>query len=617
MDWEESVLAIRIWFIALLLGIVGIAAAQTASLISEIEVRGVQNVNREQILAAMRTKVGQPYIQAQLDQDRRSIEDLGFFQAVDVRAREVGNQSWHVVVEVVEFAKIKEIRVVGNTVVKTEDILKVLETAPAYPIVPGNVYNLKSVRAVNEGIRKLYADKRYFAQLGSFGPLEGSPETVNVEVIELTVNSVTVQGAVRTKKSVLDKIIRTKPGEAFNVGTWENDLRRLFSTNWFETVDSIERTVGDDIGKVDLIADVKETETGSLNIGVQIDPRSSIAGLLRYSDTNFKGSGQSVGVDLVQGSRGGTSIDLDYGNPFVDDRDTSLSFSVYSRVVYRFAGSLFGGGTSEENSPTDNRFFERRTGLSFGLGRRIRENLFGSIGAKYENIDTGELDTTQTTGFIQQDGDVATVTFGLTSNRRDVDVDPSRGDWFRVTIEPGYSNITKVGGDIVGDGLGGDDSILGKNTFFRTSLEYRAYFSPGQPPRGRRVSDPRRVIALRARYGSIAGKVPFFEQFFVGGSDSLRGYQEDRFWGRQMAGITAEYRVPVQKAFNAILFVDYAGAWDGYGSVNNFTQSKNPQFQLGYGIGFSFRTPLGPIRLDFGFNEEGKTKTHFLIGTSF
>lgn len=66
-----------------------------------------------------------------------------------------------------------------------------------------------------------------------------------------------------------------------------------------------------------------------------------------------------------------------------------------------------------------------------------------------------------------------------------------------------------------------------------------------------------------------------------------------------------------------ILFADYGGAWGGYGGVNTFNQSDKLKLHLGYGIGFSFKTPLGPLRLDFGFNERGSSRTHFLIGTSF
>lgn len=582
------------------------AIAQDVSTIREIDIRGSANINKETILAVMRTKVGQPYVQAQLDSDKKAIEDMGFFQAVDVRAREVGGGNWQVVVEVVEFPKIKEIRIVGNEALKDEDITKVMAE---YGMAIGKVYNLKSVNSVASAIRKLYSDRGYFAQIDApFGLLPESPETLNVTIIELKVNSVSVQGATRTKKYVLDRMIKTRSGDTLYIPKWRNDLQKLYSTQWFEKVESIENLSAEDPGKVDLIADVKEARTGIFNIGLQIDPRNSVAGLVRLTDTNFKGTGQTIGAGILQGSRGGgTSVDLNYGNPFIDRRDTSLNASVYSRVIYRFTGVGFGG----ENTPTqDDQFTERRTGISVGVTRPFREQYYGSVGLRMENVKTGDLSVDNTTGFIQQDGDLALLSLGLTRDRRDVGLDPASGDYTRLLVEPGYSNIDKVGGDV------SDTSILGSNTFARSTLEYRTYWSP-QPPRGLKVDEPRRVLAIRARYGRIDGNVPFFEQFFVGGSDSLRGYAEDRFWGTEMATFSAEWRQPIQKAFNAVLFVDYGSAWGGYGSVNRYTQSSDPKFKLGYGIGFSFRTPLGPIRLDFGFDNRGKSRTHFIIGTSF
>ena len=598
-------MTIRIWFALILaLGFSVASFGQNVSLIKEIEIRGTVNVNKDTVLAAMRTKVGQPYVQSQLDQDKKTIDDMGFFQAVDVRAREVGDGNWQVIVEVVEYPKIKELRIVGNTVVKTEDIVAALTKTG---LVVGNVYNLKLAVPAAKEVEKLYTDKGYFGRVQEFGPLPDAPETLSINILELRVNSVSVQGATRTKKFVLDRLIKTRPGDIVSVQNWSADLKRLVGTQWFEKVDSVENAT-DDPGKIDLIADVKEARTGIFNVGLQVDPRNSIAGILSLKDTNFKGTGQSIGFGILQGSGGGgTSVDIDYGNPFIDHRDTSLNVSLYSRVLYRFAGLAFGGNTT----PTeDDQFTERRTGISASLGRPFQKQYFGSVGIRFERILTGNLDTDQTTGFIQQDGDVGTITLGLSRDRRDVTIDPAKGDFLRLQLEPGYSNITKIGGDAP------DPGILGPNTFVRSMLEYRTYWSP-QPPRGLRLEEPRRVIAVRLRYGKITGKVPFFEQFFVGGSDSLRGYPEDRFWGTDMATATLEYRHPIQKAFNAILFADYGSAWGGYGGVNRFTQSGSPDFQLGYGIGFSFRTPLGPIRLDFGFNQSGGTRTHFIIGTSF
>lgn len=601
-------MTIRIWFaLVLALAATTISLAQEVSLIREIEVRGAVNVNKDTILATMRTKVGQPYVQAQLDADKKSIDDMGFFQAVDVRARETGAGNWTVLVEVVEFPKIKEIRVVGNAAVTTEEILKAMAAIPGLPIAVGNIFNLRSLRATDEGIRKLYSDRGYFGLVDNIAPLPDSPETISVSVLEMKVNSVNVQGASRTKKYVLDRLIKTRAGDTLSIPRWQEDLKRLWNTQWFEKVESIENQT-DEPGKLDLIADVKEARTGIFNIGLQLDPRNSLAGLFRMTDTNFRGTGQTIGVGILQGTGGGgTSIDFDYGNPFIDRHDTSLNVSLYSRVLYRFAGVGFGGN----DTPTeDDQFTERRTGASISLGRPFRRNYFGSIGLRYENIKTDDLDLEKETGFIKQNGDVGTLTFGLARDFRDTAIEPSRGDYMRISLEPGYSNITDVGGDTP------DQSILGSNTFMRSTFEYRTYWSP-QAPRGFKLDDPRRVLALRLRYGHISGKVPFFEQFFVGGSDSMRGYQEDRFWGKQMAVATLEYRHPLQKSFNASLFVDYGSAWGGYGSINDFSQSGKPNFQLGYGVGFSFRTPLGPIRLDFGFNQQGKSRTHFVIGTSF
>ncbi len=149
------------------------------------------------------------------------------------------------------------------------------------------------------------------------------------------------------------------------------------------------------------------------------------------------------------------------------------------------------------------------------------------------------------------------------------------------------------------------------------SAEYRAYFSSGPPRPLDELDAPRKTLAFRARVGTIVGPIPFFEQYFAGGADTVRGYDEDRYWGKNTLLTTVEYRFPIQKAFSLILFVDYGGAWGGYGSVNTFTQASGFNMHIGYGPGIAFKTPLGLIRLDLGINEHGGTRTHFQIGPSF
>jgi Outer membrane protein/protective antigen OMA87 len=113
------------------------------------------------------------------------------------------------------------------------------------------------------------------------------------------------------------------------------------------------------------------------------------------------------------------------------------------------------------------------------------------------------------------------------------------------------------------------------------------------------------VFAIRAYYGAISGTVPFFEQFFIGGAETLRGYPEDRFWGKNAALLSFEFRQPIEKAFTAVFFVDIGHAWGGYPSVNDFLQRDRFRPEVGYGLGVRVRTPLGPLRIDYGIGRDG------------
>jgi len=576
------------------------ARAQTqASVITEITVEGNKFVTKESILTRLATKVGQPYVQAQLDQDKATLEKIGYFKAVDVRAIPLEGSNWKVAIQLSEFDVVKEIRVTGNTVIPTEKIMAALAVQVDKP------FNLNDQRPSADAIAKLYTEKGYFALVDQLEPLEDSPSTVTVSVREMTVNSITVTGNNRTQDRVMKRLIKTRPGEAYNDPKWIRDLQRILNTQWFDKVQPSEKQPEDSYA-IDLLVDVKEARTGQVVVGATMDPRSSFAGQLRLLDTNFQGTGQTfgIGVQRAISGAGGLSAEFEYTNPFIDRHDTSLSVSLYSRVRYHFGTNAFGATSNDQ-------FSERRTGLAAGIVRPINEQSSWSLGGRFESIATSDFSSTNPNSYIQQDGELWLGSLGYTRNRRDLDLDPSRGDYFSILSEPGLSHVTKVGGAI------NDPGILGNNTFVRNMLEYRTYFSPQPARTAREIDAPRRVFALRARYGFISGKVPFNEQFFAGGSDTLRGYEDDRFWGRQMFLASAEYRHPIQKAFNAILFVDYGGAWGGYGTVNAFDQSNAAKLRLGYGIGFGFKTPLGYLRLDFGFGERGKARTHFMIGTSF
>jgi outer membrane protein insertion porin family len=604
----------------MLLMLVSLVSAQDTKTVKEIVVNGNVRVSKEAILSSMSTKVGAVYSDAAMDADRQALFDLGFFSSVDVRGVQIDNgNSYQVIVLVAEYPVIKEIKLSGNTVISSEDILKVISKS----YQPGKVFSSKDADTSVEAIKKLYFDRGYYVDVPSFGPQANSPETLDITIIEEKVGYVSVQGNKFTKDWVMRRLIKTRSGHIFKVSTWQNDIRRVANTQWFDPA-SI-RTLQDtnrELGYVDLTLDLKEQRTGTFNVGLQVDPTSSLAGILRYTQSNLGGTGQTIAANFLQAtSGGGPSVSLDYTNPFIDNEDTTLNASIYSRVLYRFANNLFGGGNGIASTGSYN---ERHTGVSLGFTRPIDDYLSLGTSVRVERVTTENLsnlndqlstpndptDDQSTNNYIQQDGNLVVLGLRSTVNHRDIDLDPSRGYYLQLSLEPGYADITHVGG------LTNNAGILGDHVFLRSTADYRVYWTPDKP-RGKDLDAPKRVLAFRARAGDVSGTIPFFEQYFAGGSDTLRGYPDDRFWGKYTLLTNLELRYPIQKSFSLIGFVDYGGAWGGYQTIQNYSQSSSLNLHLGYGPGISFKTPLGNIQLFLGFNQQGGTQTHFLIGNSF
>jgi len=99
----------------------------------------------------------------------------------------------------------------------------------------------------------------------------------------------------------------------------------------------------------------------------------------------------------------------------------------------------------------------------------------------------------------------------------------------------------------------------------------------------------------------------------VGGAETIRGFNVDREYGKNMIVANVEYRHRFQKNFQGVAFVDYGGA---YGGPPDRTDWASFDALLGYGLGIRVKTPLGPIRLDLGFSKDG-SRTHFSIGQMF
>jgi outer membrane protein insertion porin family len=120
-------------------------------------------------------------------------------------------------------------------------------------------------------------------------------------------------------------------------------------------------------------------------------------------------------------------------------------------------------------------------------------------------------------------------------------------------------------------------------------------------------------------------EIPVYKRYYCGGASSIRGYSEwsigphdaegNPIGGRILAEASVELRVPIYGIVGGVLFCDAGNIWQDYKEVNT---------ELRYGIGGGLRakTPLGSVRLDYGFKidrqpDESAGAWHFAIGEAF
>jgi outer membrane protein insertion porin family len=587
--------------------------------IAEIIVVGNKVLNSQGIISLSGHKVGDACTTETLTDMRDKLTKTGNFgmhhpdqsdQWVRVQAADIGNNKCQVTITVDENEKITGITVTGSGPIKPEAI-KALISQTA-------VYNIEDIARDAQKIIELYNIKGYSIEFGTdLGMDPNNPGALVIPIIVTRVDDI-VFGVKKhkTRDYVILRELKTKKGDYFNRKTfYEKDRARLINLDLFEDVTFTENTVGAGTGRVKLTINVVEKRTGTISAGVGYSNRQQLVGRAEISETNFQGRGEGVSLLWETGGAANrNSVELGYTRPWLDKHQTALQVNVFDKTVYRFSNSLQSSVQSFSGQlGTDNRYNEQRTGATFTLSRPIRDTLRASITLRGENVRTDPLALSGVNTSIIQDGPIYSVGASLLRDTRDLVLDPVAGGYQNLSVQAGHANLNKI---VDSNGFPVSQAVTGSVSFSKGSLEFRQYLS--LQGKRKRLTDEKSAIALRFLTGSSVGTLPFFEQFFVGGAETLRGYREDRYWGKYMFLGSVELRQPLARRLKGVLFMDMGDAWGGnYSNVNleGFTQSGFKP-HLGVGLGIRVGTPLGPIRLDYGIGDEGG-RTHFSIGNVF
>ena len=557
-------------------------------------IEGNVAISEEEIAAALKTKQGMEFTEEGLSQDLSAIYDLGWFYDMHPEFKLVP-EGVQVIYHVLENPVYKDVKVHGNTVIDGKKV------DACFDLEKDKIANLKQINKCVQKLEEEYRSTGYILARVTDVHME-QDGTLQLTVNEGLVEGFKVKGNKKCKDYVITREMKLKPGKPFNAKDARRSMQRVYNLGYFEDV-NVKLNPGREPNSVEVEIDVVEMNTGTFGIGAGYSNADGFVGMISIGDKNFRGTGDKINIRWEFGGEDNKNYDFSYTRPWLDDKETAATINLYD-ITNEYADYDINGdeiARYDKKRRGQELTFSRKTHNEFisnYITLKNRDDIYkgeadgyeGDRDQYYEDRFTTESDKYKTwmpdtaeKRRKENFGVTRSITLGRIFDSRDNVYDPHEGKRMAYSVE-------------WAGGLGGDFD------FTKFTADWRYYYRAGGES----------VWALNLGAGYADGDMPLSQRFSMGGSDTLRGYEDDQFRGNSMVKATLEYRFPIVKKVQGVLFTDNGYAWDKrHEDEFDFGLIKNS-----YGVGLRINSPLGPVKLDYGYGEDGG-KFHFSFGGQF
>ena len=442
--------------------------------------------------------------------------------------------------------------------------------------VPGAWYNADEVQGSIENMTETLGDNQYaFVDIRPDAKRNADTDTIDItfqidESPRVFVERINVEGNVRTIDKVIRREILLAEGDPFNRTKLAKSEQRIRDLGFFEEV-VVNTRQGSAPDKIIIDVGVAEQSTGELSVGAGFSTNDGPLADLSIRERNLLGKGQDLLFSTtIAGER--TQFDASFTEPHFLDRDLAAGFDAFH---------------IQRDLQDESSFDQRQSGGAVRIGYPLSE--YWRQGWKYriENNEITDVDNSASRFIRDQEGKRTTsaVSQRLTFDDRDSRLFPTEGlySW--------------LDGEVAG--VGGDAKYvsgkLGAN-----------YFIP--------VYKKSVIFDILGEVGAITGwgdeDVQINERFYLGGN-TLRGFEragvgprdsltDDSLGGNLFYRGSAEFKFPIglpeELGVAGHAFSDFGSLWD-LDETSGIIQDES-SIRVSAGVGLSWRSPLGPIRVD-------------------
>ncbi len=571
-------------------------------IVNSIDIYGNLHVSKEDILADIPVKVGSFFSKSEVLNGQRNLINTGYFRDV---TPEVYKDGAGVRVQYIleENKIITGLKVEGNTKYTKEELESILETEP------GKIYNINTLREDKDRILKKYNEDGYTLVKVSNIAINSDMELVmtlsegiirNIEYQKMVTKQ---KGArrqsndtmLKTERFLIDREIEMEVGEVFNQKDYERTVRNLMRSGSFRNIQPEYKSIPGDPEGVKLVMLIDEDRTAMLQGAISYGSAVGLVGSISVKDTNYKGRGQELGFNFEKSTEDYASVSLSFRDPWIKDTEfVSWGWSLYRQ--------------QDEETESDAHYYATIYGGDISIGKGFNRNLRFELVLRLERVEEENIYKKRT-----QNYNYGSITPTLIYDTRNNYLDATTGNYVKLGVEVGQYFGTNVGSSYDYPGSGISDK---EEAFAKATLELRKYHQG---------FFKKNTMAYRMVAGIGTDTLRYQQLYASGGANTLRGYEYGWMRGQEQLVFNIENRTAINEYIGLVFFYDIGRSWySGSSTDRGILKSKGDlpdDFKQSAGVGLRIKTPIGPIRLDFGFpvgdSEEKGMQFFFNMGQMF